>query len=133
MPVHNFKNEKGAALVLTLMIVTLFLLFILTQFYQVTNTTKQVTTMEKNINARNVAEMGIEYYFQKIKYEYEKDPTKEVSEIIADIDGEEVRLDEDRNFQLLAPDPNEPNKIRAKGTAFGKEAIVENEITLVDN
>lgn len=59
---NNFKSEKGAALILTLMIITLFFIFILTQFYQITNTTKQVTTMEKQIDARLVAEMGVDYY-----------------------------------------------------------------------
>ncbi|MFB4166723.1 hypothetical protein [Virgibacillus sp. JSM 102003] len=58
----NYKSENGAALVLTLMIITLFFIFILTQFYQITNTTKQVTTMEKQIDARLVAEMGVDYY-----------------------------------------------------------------------
>ncbi len=58
----NYKSEKGAALVLTLMIITLFFIFILTQFYQITNTTKQVTTMEKQIDARLVAEMGVDYF-----------------------------------------------------------------------
>ncbi|WP_430784794.1 hypothetical protein VBD025_09410 [Virgibacillus flavescens] len=47
---------------LTLMIITLFLLFIMTQFQLIINTTKQVTTMEKQINAELIAEMGIDYY-----------------------------------------------------------------------
>lgn len=59
---NNFKSEKGAALVLTLMIITLLFIIILTQFYQITNTTKQVTTMEKQIDARLAAEMGVDYY-----------------------------------------------------------------------
>ncbi|MGP4108306.1 hypothetical protein [Virgibacillus sp. L01] len=63
----NYKSENGAALVLTLMIITLFFIFILTQFYQITNTTKQVTTMEKQIDARLAAEMGSDYYRDVVK------------------------------------------------------------------
>jgi|SRR5690606_24736524 type II secretory pathway component PulK len=56
------SNESGAALVMTLMIITLLLLFIMTLLFQITNTTKQVTTMEKNIVAEQIAQMGVDYF-----------------------------------------------------------------------
>ncbi|WP_156291463.1 hypothetical protein [Oceanobacillus salinisoli] len=61
----KLKNERGFALVLTLMIISLLLLFVLSLFTQITNTTKQITTMEKHINAGNIADMGV-IYFQKL-------------------------------------------------------------------
>lgn len=130
----KLKNEQGAALVLTLFIVTLMLLFALTLFYQVTNTTKQVTTVEKNIDARNIAEMGVEYYYQKIKYLYEQGST--IEEIIEQIhDDDRIVISEDRYFKLTAIDNANSNKISitCTGTAFEKDVTVENEIKLVEN
>lgn len=133
---NNFKNEKGMALVLTLFIVTLMLLFALTLFSQVINTTKQVTTIEKNIDARNVAEMGIEYYYQKIKHKHEQDTSKDIQDIIELINKDQVSFD-NRSFELLQVkiDESDPNKINisCEGTAFGQKVAVENEIMLVEN
>lgn len=130
----KFRSEQGATLVLTLFIVTLMLLFVLTLFYQVTNTTKQVTTIEKNIDARNIAEMGVEYYYQKIKYLYEQGVT--IEEIIGQIrDEKPVVISENRFFELTSIDNANSNKISISctGTSFEKTVTEKNEIMLVEN
>ncbi|WP_099158764.1 hypothetical protein [Virgibacillus ndiopensis] len=62
----KFKNETGAALVLTMLIITIFLIFVTVQVTQAVNSTKQVTTMEKKIDAELVAKMGVDYFQQLI-------------------------------------------------------------------
>jgi hypothetical protein len=59
---RNVNKETGATLVMTLMIITVILLFLLTLFYQITNTTKQVKKMEHITVSEQIAEMGIDYY-----------------------------------------------------------------------
>ncbi|MEN2765561.1 hypothetical protein [Ornithinibacillus xuwenensis] len=58
----NSNKESGATLVMTLLMITLVLLFILTLFYQILNTTKQITLTEKKLIAEQIAAMGIDYY-----------------------------------------------------------------------
>lgn len=59
---NKLRGEQGAALVVTMFIITIMLLFVSAQLFQVTNTRKQVSTMEKKIMAEHMAEMGIDYY-----------------------------------------------------------------------
>lgn len=142
---NNFKNEKGAALVLTLMIITLFLIYILAQFTQVTNTTKQVTTMEKQIDTQLIAEMGIDYYQQKIGKQKEgfqqildDNDNQRLLEEIETFNSElqkEIRIDDDRSFELtITPAMQKDNKIviefSSKGTSSKQTETIESSVVI---
>lgn len=64
---NNWKQEKGAALILSLFIITLFLLFFLTLSTQLINTNKQVNQMDVRLDAQLIAEMGTTYVQQQTK------------------------------------------------------------------
>ncbi|ASK62962.1 hypothetical protein CFK37_12825 [Virgibacillus phasianinus] len=135
---NRLNNEHGAALVLTLFIVTIMLLFILTLSYQVINTTKQVTTVEKNMDAEHLAKMGVEYYYQWVKHEHVQSPSKNIEEIITALQGmtdKEIIIDQERRFLLMNAKIDGSNliKITCKGIAFGNDVIETNEIKLVDH
>ncbi|MEN1968220.1 hypothetical protein WMZ97_09115 [Lentibacillus sp. N15] len=129
----RFNNEKGAALILTVFIITIMLLFILTLFYQVQNTTKQVSTVSKQNNAENLAKMGVDYYYHKLKFLYKKDSDHDLEAVVKTVSNanDTVHVDSDRSFELMTLDL-EADKITitCKGTAFGREAIEENVIKL---
>ncbi|RYG74915.1 hypothetical protein EU245_01675 [Lentibacillus lipolyticus] len=98
---NKLKNEKGAALVLTLMIITLFLVFITVQFYQITNTTKQVSTTEKQIDARLIAEMGVDYYRGRVNNVNEGEQS--IEEFMAKLPVSVTKnIDDDRSFAVDA-------------------------------
>ncbi|WP_068674679.1 hypothetical protein [Oceanobacillus sp. Castelsardo] len=63
----KLQNEQGIALIYSLFIITLISIFILGLFTQITNTTRQVSTMEQQMDAQLVAEMGITYFQKKIE------------------------------------------------------------------
>lgn len=81
---NKYRNEQGVALVLTMFIITILLLFISAQFFQVTNTRQQVSTMEKHIMAEHMAEMGVDYYRALIE-SIEHDATDQIKEYITKI------------------------------------------------
>lgn len=132
----NLNNEKGAALVLTLMIITLFLVFIMGQFYQVTNTTKQVTTMEKQIDAHLMAEMGVDYFHAFLNENYDQeDPLADFIEknlpITKIIDEEEQH-----QFEISIDDQTDYDSqitYISTGDAFGEEEAIEGTITINNN
>ncbi|MBP1947789.1 hypothetical protein [Virgibacillus litoralis] len=136
----NFKSEKGAALVLTLMIITLFLVFILTQSYQITNTTRQVTTMEKQIDARLIAEMGVDYYRSFVQNYIEGEGiTKPDNVYITEINLPQnpVKLDsKDHKFSIQDSHIEEQTeekvmiKFSSIGTAYNKEKEIEDTIII---
>lgn len=128
---NKFRNESGAALVLTLLIVTLFLLFILTQFYQVTNTSKQVNTIEHSIDARLIAEMGVDYYRSQI------DQFKNQESINAFTDdlSTNVQLDPNRQFTITLTNISETEdqiiiQITSTGIAFDKKKTIKDELLI---
>ncbi|OZU89721.1 hypothetical protein CIL03_00850 [Virgibacillus indicus] len=149
----KFNNEQGAALVITLFIVTILLLLVLSLFYQVTNTTKQITATEENMGAIQIAEMGIVYYEQVIEAE------KQHLEQVLNENGEDALLDElnrinnslkekvnfndsKNRFFKLSIDTNSPrietsdsqSKIIIKFNSIGKvssrEKMVDSEIVI---
>ncbi|WP_106496913.1 hypothetical protein [Lentibacillus sp. Marseille-P4043] len=132
---NNFKNQRGAAFVITLMIITLFLLFILTQFHQVTNTTKQVTIVEKTLDAQLIAEMGVDYYRELVdKYiqdEEIKDPNK-----ITLPEPNPPTIDSNHAYQISAYKMIEKSDtkviitFRSTGIAFDKEKQIDDKITI---
>ncbi|SDQ43285.1 hypothetical protein SAMN05216232_1576 [Virgibacillus subterraneus] len=136
----NFKSEKGAALILTLVIITLFLVFILTQFYQITNTTKQVTTMEKQIDARLIAEMGVDYYRSFVQNYIDDEGITDPGEVyITEINLPQnpVKLDsKDHKFSINDSHIEErtEEKVTIKfisiGTAFNKEKEIKDTIII---
>ncbi|MUV36831.1 hypothetical protein JNUCC1_00635 [Lentibacillus sp. JNUCC-1] len=106
----HLKNERGAALVLTIMIITLMLLFTLTLTYQVMNTRKQVETTEETIEARSLAEMGVTYYQTLV------DET---------LDGQEFETIQDVVNKL----PEPPEKTIENNTYFEITNVTQNEIS----
>lgn len=128
---NKFKNEQGAALVFTLMIVTLLLLFILTQFYQITNTTKQINTVEHTIDARLVAEMGIDYYRSQIDQFKNEESIRDYT---ADL-STSVTLDGNREFSITLTELTQSDdeiiiQIESTGNAFGKNKMIEDKLII---
>ncbi|SET45073.1 hypothetical protein SAMN05216389_111151 [Oceanobacillus limi] len=146
----KLQNEHGAALVLTLSLITLLLLFIMTLFYQVSNTTKQIVIMEDNMDATNIAEMGIDYYqyhfeenrdlFQQVVDEGSiQDLISEINTLNDTLSGVKVIEDGNRYFELVLPtlhytstDDLEEIVIEfdSIGTARGKEVVENSSVTI---
>ncbi|GAQ19429.1 type II secretory pathway, component PulK [Oceanobacillus picturae] len=110
----NLKGERGAALVLTLLMITLLLLFVTLLSGQVIQTTKQVTTTEKRIDAELVSQMGIDYV-QSVLDTYEYNEVQDVMDYLSTKLDEYLQisktgnpiliLDEARQFEIELPDP----------------------------
>ncbi|WP_047985094.1 hypothetical protein [Ornithinibacillus californiensis] len=101
-------NEHGAALVLTVMIITLILLFVLMLFTQVTNTARQVKTTEEHLIASHIAEMGVDYY-QQLVQESVPNQVSSVEDIITFIpnptgDSLEKVLDDEGLYKFVIDD-----------------------------
>ncbi|WP_067727538.1 hypothetical protein [Oceanobacillus damuensis] len=131
---NKLRNEKGAALVLTIMMITLFLVFILGLFTQVTNTTKQVTTMEKQIDAQLIADMGVTYFQRLVEInqpllerEINEDPDDDnlanVVDLFIDellnVEKQRVDVDENRTYEITYEGFNADEKsIHFKSVGF---------------
>lgn len=100
-----WSNEKGAALVMTVMIVTIILLFVMTLLYQITNTSRQVQKGKSITVAEQIAAMGVDYYQS---YAKENLPTVYETEDevrLPDLDiGEKFKVDETGDFQFWFKD-----------------------------
>ncbi|MGM8212359.1 hypothetical protein ACLIBH_06120 [Virgibacillus sp. W0430] len=144
---NKYQNEQGAALVLTLLLITLITLLLLGQFYQVTNTAGQVATMEKNIESRHLAEMGVEYYQQLIASKQaelteaaQASGFQGVEEKLQEWNGTEVltvQVEGERKYftiENVTLDQQTENEIIVEftslGTANGKEVRENNEIII---
>ncbi|MUK86851.1 hypothetical protein GMD78_00350 [Ornithinibacillus sp. L9] len=136
---NRFRNESGAALVLTLMIITLILLFVLTLFYQIANTTKQVTTMEKQIISEQIAEMGVDYYRSYTKATIPETISASSEILLPDIElQEEVILDSEGKFkywietqEIATRSENEIMiNFTTVGEAYGKITTIDSSITI---
>ncbi|RKQ29885.1 hypothetical protein D8M06_16845 [Oceanobacillus halophilus] len=136
----KLKDEKGAALVLTILIITLLMVTILGLFKQVTNTTKQITTMEKDIVSQHIAEMGVDYYHAYTE-SFLPNTISDISKItLPDIDiQEKVILDSQKNFVFwiesheLDPESSEENIIinfTSIGEAYGKTTTIDSSVTI---
>lgn len=137
IPMQMIKSEKGAALILTIMIITLFFVFILVLFTQVTNTMKQVTTMEKKIDAQLMAEMGVDY-IEAVLNDFQTSDSKSLDDFIEEIPKSRVYMDSDneRYFEIVIQPFNindKPESIlyESKGVVFGNESTIENTIELI--
>lgn len=143
----NFKDEKGAALVLTLLMITLLLLFFTTLSGQVIQTTRQVTTIEKYTDAELISQMGVTYaqeYIRDILQNYEFDGIENLETKINETREElkKVELDNDnkRYFEIDFPSSNfiqqeeEGEKMfftyTSKGTALDKTVSTDDTITI---
>ncbi|WP_042223227.1 hypothetical protein [Oceanobacillus manasiensis] len=141
----GLKGEKGAALVLTLLIITLILLFITTLSGQVIQTTKQITTVEKRTDAELVAQMGIDYVqavLDMYTYNEEQNALEYLQErlegtlSISSLEHPEVILGDGRRFEINLPDP--PAKVedgleveyKIYGTAQGQTVRTDDTITI---
>ncbi|MFS0673075.1 hypothetical protein [Ornithinibacillus sp. 179-J 7C1 HS] len=142
------NNQKGVAFVLTLSIITLILLFIMVLFYQAINTSTQINTMEKHIDAKNIASMGMDYY--QYHLENMQDELQQtlnnggINELLSKINqlNNELRgkkeIDSNRYFELELPTsiPYSEGSIEiviaysSKGTAFAKTVEETSEITI---
>src|SRR5690625_2973619 len=130
------------ALVLTLAFIVIIMLFSLTLLYQVTNTSKQVSLMEKNIEARHMAEMGLDYYNQFIRSEKEFLETVNRTELVSELNHlndnlmKEINIEnDDRYFKiqdLRIKESNENELIisfTSIGKAFEESVPIDSEIT----
>lgn len=130
----RYLNERGAALILTLLLTTLALLFILTLFYQILNTTKQVDTMDDNVRARHVAEMGLDYY-EQIVHQLSAASYTSVEEFITLMPkNQSVTIDSDRSFKVTQQkvDTSDSDQIvihfKSEGIAFERNVTKESKI-----
>ncbi|MFC4022537.1 hypothetical protein ACFOUV_01735 [Oceanobacillus longus] len=146
---NTYRNEKGAALVLTVMIITLFFVFILGLFTVVTNTTKQVTSMEKQIDAQLIAEMGVTYFQRLVEinqhlleeeineHRDNADFTNVVQVFIDDLlNGIEqpVHVDEYRTYEITVESYNDDEKsIHFKSVGVVPDAEATSNGTIIIN
>ncbi|WP_163971639.1 hypothetical protein [Oceanobacillus halotolerans] len=129
-----YTNEKGFALVLTLMMITLMLTFVLVQFTQITNTTRQVATTEEQIDARLMAEMGVDYY--RGLFDTFNQDEHSIEEFLDDLPRSvEKTIDSRHQFQINL-DEGEPNlddntiTYTSTGIAHDREHEIEDTITI---
>lgn len=114
--IERWKNEEGATLILSVMCLTLILLSIAVLVPQITTTAKQVKTMEDNLDARNLAQMGIVYHqrfiqtntgeLEQLIRTHRKDSGKLQQEIrmfnLSGAHRDAVHVDPDRSFQIIS-------------------------------
>lgn len=140
----KYKNEQGAALVLTMFIITILLLFVSAQLFQVTNTRKQVSTMEKKIMSEHMAEMGIDYYRALIEH-IEQDPNKPIEDYVNKIRGiasdklkQQITSPNDsanRSYEIEVKEViDDKDEVLIKfisiGKAYGTQKKIESSITI---
>src|SRR5690625_1793365 len=108
---NKYNDEQGMALVLTLAFIVIIMLFSLALIFQVTNTSKQVSTMEKNIEARHMAEMGVDYYSQFIRSKkdsletFNKTDLKSKIYVLSKKFDDPINIENDkRNFEIRIDD-----------------------------
>lgn len=137
----NLKGEKGAALVLTLLMITLIILFITVLTGQVIQTKKQVTTMEKRIDAELLSQMGIQYVQEYVyesletyKYVDDENLEKELLNMIqvnVVIDNKEGRNFETEFIEFTSiDDGNFEITFESIGTADGQAVETEGTINI---
>ncbi|WP_100012105.1 hypothetical protein [Lentibacillus sediminis] len=135
------NNQTGSALVLTLMLMTLLMLFVLTLFFQVTNTTRQVAIMEEQLDAELIADMGIDFFRSKAEgaaasYNGTGDDLAEYLE--KKLEPHEVDLGEERSFAIsniqLNLTSGGPMTItfESTGSALERDVTEESEIILTE-
>lgn len=144
---NNWRNERGAVLVISLLFITIVLLLLLVLFQQATSTFGQVSVMEKRIQAKHMADMGLTYYKQAIFSE--KATLEEVAssvgidgvvEVVEEINATiplHVQIESDKLYfeidQITITEENE-NEItiqyRITGIADERKVQEENEIIL---
>jgi len=140
---NKYNDEQGMALVLTLAFIVIIMLFSLALIFQVTNTSKQVSTMEKNIEARHMAEMGVDYYSQFIRSKkdsletFNKTDLKSKIYVLSKKFDDPINIENDkRNFEIRIDDifSSEEDKwiipFTSTGTAFGKTATIDSELII---
>ncbi|WP_010099176.1 hypothetical protein [Ornithinibacillus scapharcae] len=100
-----WNNEKGAALVMTVMVITLILLFVMALFFQITNTTKQIQKGKSITVAEQIAAMGVDYYQTYVKENlptiYEAEDEVRLPDIRV---GEKFNLDDSGNYKFWFAD-----------------------------
>lgn len=136
----KYKNEEGAALILTMFIITILLLFVSAQLFQVTNTRKQVNTMEKSIMVGHMAEMGVDYYRSFVK-NIEQDPSEPLTKYVANLKSalnKEIKQlvssssnGDDRSYGIITDNVDTEvtdNEIIIEFTSIGKAYDMEKKI-----
>ncbi|WP_042146379.1 hypothetical protein [Paucisalibacillus sp. EB02] len=131
----NNRKEDGVALVFTLMIVTLVLLFILVISNQILNTNKQITKMEKQIISEQIAQMGVDFYRAAIKKNLPKEFNKDELKL-PNMQLDEVVLDNENNFAFLIKNPTlDETEMVIRFTSVGKayDEVSEIESSIIIN
>lgn len=95
----QLTNERGGAFVLTLMTMTVLLVFVSVLLTQSMTVTKQVHTTSKQIDARLIAEMGVTYYEATITQLVNQD-SLHAHGSIAPIENEPYVIDDKRSFVI---------------------------------
>lgn len=133
---NRYSNERGAAFVLTILLITLALLFLMTLFYQILNTTKQVDTMGENVQARHIAEMGLDYYEQMIT-KLSSTSYSSINEFVSQIPNDQtVNIDADRSFKVTQQRIDTSNSeqiviyFNSEGMAFQRDITLESKMTV---
>ncbi|MFC3040117.1 hypothetical protein ACFOGI_07615 [Virgibacillus xinjiangensis] len=120
------RNDRGAALVMVMLIITLFLVFIMTMLTQVTNTARQVATTEEQADARLVAEMGVDYV-EFILAQGRMD-AETLEELLNEID---MELDKDREFRIeVTRSQSGSLDYKSVGRSGNQDVEIENTITI---
>lgn len=140
---NRLQNERGAALVFTLMLVTLLMLLVMTQFSLTAGTATQVSKTETNIDAKLIADMGIEYYYHLVKEEYERQqPIDSFQDFVNQLPAAipETRVGQHRTFRIeqvrtepvMITDETEQITIyyRSTGNAYDSSETENGKITI---
>lgn len=140
----KYKNEQGAALILTMFIITILLLFTSAQLFQVTNTRKQVNTMEKSIMAQHMAEMGVDYYRALLdSIEEGADDFESLEDFAKELPTDKITRSIDsninngnRSYEVTITEPYQYESdivtihFTSKGKAYGVEKTIKSTITI---
>lgn len=146
---NQLKNERGAALVVVLGIIMLLMIFATVLAGQMTNTQKQINLTDREIDARNMARMGLDRVGKKVKEAYkayeeeiqrnnarpdkekrsEEEIRQDFFEDIETIKPVKIQLDNSHSYEIISaskPSPSitNPNmwvvKLTSIGHAFDK-------------
>ncbi|KSU61006.1 hypothetical protein AS034_15310 [[Bacillus] enclensis] len=116
----KIREEKGYALVLSLLIITIFMVVALSLLAASYNNSKQSIKVEKNYQAVAVAEMGIPYYQTSILHALEKTRDAVLAEIAQD---KNAGLNEEEIFNLMIT--KFPDFLKEEKVEVGEDASFE--------
>lgn len=143
------NNERGGALLLVLLMIILMTMFTMFQMKQIVTTKQQIAIAEKEIDARNIVNMGITSFRREVEVIVESFPENVIEQRIKDrVSLEPIELDPNHTFknEFLKYDPHIKDQsavpedkllgtvyFRSTGTAFDRTIVEEKSIEIRNN